>query len=329
MLYGSLICEVFCTKFFKIVRIGGDGDRSMKREVSLRVIYLASHDLALNTLSCTQNRSILGHNLSGERIMKSLLRWGTALSLAGSIMVGSWLMTATRVLALTDEQVIESLQPVPVYTITNEEGSPLIVQSEEGDQQPATLGVFLSETDAEGFLSSIRSNDPELGNNMVIRQTSLARVYAFVRQAPAETPLRIEFIPLAEEVNAIRSILEENGRNPDDFRGVPLFVARLNDDEGGFPALIQAGDEELIPVFFRQEPLLAILEQVQAQDPELASMLTVQVLSLEGFIQILQETEAPENRFRLMPPDFEVEGVEQQPAQSAPPAQPTAPVQGQ
>merc|ERR1712178_291800 len=85
-------------------------------------------------------------------MMKSLIRWSATLSLLGSTLLGTWSAQMPKVLALPEAEVIELLQGVPVFTITTEDGGPLIVNLED---QKVTQ-VFMSQEDANRFLAQLQ-----------------------------------------------------------------------------------------------------------------------------------------------------------------------------
>ena len=57
-------------------------------------------------------------------VMKSVGRWGVTLGLVGTTIMGSSLIGSTQVLALPQEQILEKLGPIPVFTITDNKGAP-------------------------------------------------------------------------------------------------------------------------------------------------------------------------------------------------------------
>ncbi len=82
--------------------------------------------------------------------MKSLIRWSATLGLLGSTVLTSWLGQIPKALALPEADVVKVLQGVPVFTITTQEGGPLIATLE--DNQKVTQ-VFMSQQDADTFFS--------------------------------------------------------------------------------------------------------------------------------------------------------------------------------
>lgn len=241
--------------------------------------------------------------------------------LASSLLLGG----SPSALALTDAQIIEELRAVPVFTITDEAGSPLVAASAEGEDGPPVAGVFISQADAEAFLNGLRETDPQLVEGVRVVPVSLAEVYQLaqqIQQDGGEDPLEFAFVPMREEVESALTVLEQRGQNPEEFQGVPLFMARAETDEGGY-LTVQQGEEQVIPVFFKFEDLQLMLNRLSQEQPELASGMIVQVINLENLIETFQASDNPElERLQLIPPresiDF-VRSLQPNPAQPATP----------
>ncbi len=63
--------------------------------------------------------------------MKSLIRWTATLGLVGTTMLTSLLGSYSKALALPEEQIVKTLQFVPVFAIADDQGVPLIAVGEK------------------------------------------------------------------------------------------------------------------------------------------------------------------------------------------------------
>ena len=254
--------------------------------------------------------------------MKALIRWSATLSLVGGVLLGSLVTGNTRALALTQAQVAERLRPVPVFTLTDGQGSPLVASPQEGQQGPPIAGVFISQQDAQNFLTSLRQSNPDLARNVEITPISLAEVYQLAQEGQNQSDrLEFAFVPIQQEVQTAVSLLQQSGQQVEQFQGVPLFVARSSGQNGGY-LTIQQGEQQVIPMFFKRDELQAVLDRVRQQQPNLAGM-TIQVVNLEGLIETLQSSDNPElNRILLIPPRESIDFIRSLP--TAPANQPGA-----
>jgi hypothetical protein len=262
--------------------------------------------------------------------MKSAIKWGATLSLISGVLIGTLLGNTQRVLALTDEQVTARLRPVPVFTITDQRGAPLVSAPPQGQQGAPVAGVFISQQDAQNFLNNLRQTNPQVAQGVQVVPVSLAEVYNLARQSESQPePLKFAFVPMQQQVQSALTLLQQEGQNIQQFDGVPLFIARATSQEGGY-LTIQQGDQQVIPMFFKREELQTMLDRLQQEQPTLAAQMNIQVVNLESLIQTLQSSDNQElTQILLVPPSESIEYVRslqpaqgQQPSPSGTPATP-------
>lgn len=249
--------------------------------------------------------------------MKSLIRKGATALTVGGLVIGSMISAGLEAIALTSEQIAEQLRNVPVFTITDASGSPLVSEISQEDDVPPVTQVFISQEDAEAFIEGLRSDAPDLANNIQVTPVSLARIYevALMGQEP-NSRLEFVFVPEREQVQSAVMIQQDEvtEENIDQFAGVPLFTARstANEQEVGY-LTIQRGDQEVIPVFFAQEDLSSLLSEIEASQPELAGTLTPHVIRLEDLIYTLETTDDEQlSQIRLIPSSETLRTLQQQ-----------------
>lgn len=249
--------------------------------------------------------------------MKSLIRWGKTLGLVGSIMLGTLVASGAQVLGLTQEQVVERLRSVPVFTLANGEGKPLVAvpnqETETEAQNTApSIFVFMSQQDAETSLNNLKSRDPQTAEGVQVMPVSLAKIYEYeITQREQEQPEQVQFtfIPDRQQVDAAKTVLEQNGENAQQFEGVPLFVAKSNDDNGGY-LVIQQGEQQVVPMYFDRAGLQALLDRLQQVQPDLASSVSVQVINLESVLQTLHTSDNEElTRIVLVPSQSSIDFI--------------------
>lgn len=258
--------------------------------------------------------------------MKSFIRWSAAITLAGSILLGSISIGAQRAFALTDEQVMQRLQSVPVFALTRGDESLLLITPDTEEEAAApTMTIFLSHENAENFLRYLKENDPESTEDASILLLSLADVYQIAQESgSAGDPLQLAFVPMEDQVQIARTIIQQNGDNAEQFQGVPVFYP-VSETDGSLLTRRQ-GEQEVIPMFLEQEQLQSWLSQIEQNQPDLVDDVKIQVGSLENLIRNLQASEQAElNQIYIVPPqetvDFINNSIQQAPEGSTP-AQP-------
>lgn len=101
--------------------------------------------------------------------MKSFVRWSATVGLIGSTLLGAVFAGSFPVLALSEQQIKDKLDSIPVYLITNEKGLPLsrtLPEAQNGKKAGGSVtGVYLSRQEAQTFINELRNakgKDPKL-----------------------------------------------------------------------------------------------------------------------------------------------------------------------
>ncbi|XGW00499.1 MAG: Tic22 family protein [Leptolyngbya sp. BL-A-14] len=249
--------------------------------------------------------------------MKSLVRWSATAGLVGSALIGSFLAGTMQVLAIPQEQIIQKLRPVPVFTIANQQGAPLVASPPSGQKGRAVAGVFINQKDAQDFLNNLKTKNPDLAKNVKVVPVSLAEVYQ-LNQTNKDKPEQLDFayVPSRQQVDTAVSLLKQQG-GQQQFNGTPLFVARGGKEKGYLT--IQQDGKSIIPMFFNKEELQGLLDRFKQQQPTMASSIEIQVLNLEGLMEVLRTKNDPQlDQIVLVPPQQSIEFVKSQ--QGAAPA---------
>lgn len=242
--------------------------------------------------------------------MRSLVRWSATVALVGSAFAGSLLAGATQVLALPKDQIIQKLRPVPVFTIANSQGAPLVATPPQGQKGPSVAGVFINQKDAQAFLDNLKNRNPELAKGVQVVPVSLAEIYQLNEaNRNKQDGLGFAYVPSRQQVDTAVALLKQGGQQVQQFNGTPLFVARGTGKDKGY-LTVQQGNQQVIPMFFKKEDLQALLDRFKQQQPNVASGIEIQVLNLEGLMQILQTKDDPQlNQIVLVPPQESIEFV--------------------
>ncbi len=212
-------------------------------------------------------------------------------------------LTALPAQALPESAVVSTLSNIPVFIVATPDGGYItnrLVREAEGgqpQQEVALLNVFFSGDDAEAFLQQAQSENQEFADTAIVGWTELSALYQQA-QAQADIPLRLLFVPQIEEVAAATTV------DADYAGGVPLFIPKFSADNSY--VLLPIGSlndgEPVVPVFFSQTDINGALEALNEQDPELRSQIEVEVVSLEGLIDQMRNTDDQNlTRLQLLP----------------------------
>ncbi|MDB9412180.1 Tic22 family protein [Microcystis aeruginosa] len=214
--------------------------------------------------------------------MKSLIRWTATLGLVGTTMLTSLLGSYSKALALPEEQIVKTLQSVPVFAIADDQGVPLIAVEKE----QKFMGVFISKQDAQNFFERLKKDNPEVTSKVKVQAVSLADVYKMQASQTQQNRLIIDFVPKESEVESAKKLLSERGQQYQG--GVPLFVPKAG-KESNF-LVISRNNQDFIPFFFEKAAALQMVEQYKKANPAEATTVKIDVIPLESVIATLQQS---------------------------------------
>jgi Tic22-like family len=221
--------------------------------------------------------------------MKSMIRWSAKASLAGGAVLSALLLNALSVLALTPEQIVQKLGPIPVFTLTDDKGAPLVSNPPQGQKSNPISRVFLSQKDAQDFLARLKAEKPDLAKSLQVRPLSMAEVYE-LKMKSKNNPTQLDFIyiPTRKQSEAALALANAAGAKLQAFPGTPLFVARAGSDKEKGLLTIQQGNETAIPMFFEKEQLQTFIDRFKQSQPDLSKTADIQVLLLENILDAMQ-----------------------------------------
>ncbi|TVQ43092.1 MAG: hypothetical protein EA365_13560 [Gloeocapsa sp. DLM2.Bin57] len=216
--------------------------------------------------------------------MKSWLRLGITASLISTTLFGSVMSQNLPAIALPMEQIVTKLEPIPVFTVADETGAPLVATGENNTQ---VAGVFISQADAQEFVQRLQQENPDLGSQVRVVPVSLSKIYELAVDSQNDpTALQFAYVPVEAQVQKAEELMSASG---EEFPGgVPLFVATTGEDQGYLT--IQQNNEQVIPFFFEKQQLDNMITNFKQEQPELADQVAVEVVPLEVMLSTLQNS---------------------------------------
>jgi acylphosphatase len=209
-----------------------------------------------------------------------ILGMGMALSL-----VSNALIAIAPAGALSENQILEKLQGIPVFTLTDKSGAPLTATANSNDGKKSNYtGAYTSRKEAQAFLQTIQKKDPNLAKQLQIRAVRLSELYKI--QSSTDKKLEIAYVGSQQQVNSALAIVQKNDRSIKSFNGVPLFVARAGKPAGYIT--VESNGKKVVPLFFDREQLQPYIEKFKKERPDLAATTEIQVITLEGLISSLR-----------------------------------------
>jgi nickel transport protein len=220
------------------------------------------------------DRHVLGqpYCLLDDRTMQGIHQKIASIGLAG-IAAATCLLTAPNsALALTEQQILQKLNGIPVFLIVNDEGQSLTASVTNDEQEFQVPIVFINSAEAEEFIANAENEQTALTGDAQIAILPLSEVYAEANQQ-LEGAESLVYIPSAESVNQAAQIVDQ------EVQGVPLYAAvDLENDR-----YLLTGDNTL-PMFFSLQDLQSQVSNLVASNPEIEDSIGVEVTTFETIL---------------------------------------------
>ncbi len=244
----------------------------------------------------------------------SLVHWSAVLGLLGSSLLGPSMLRDTPAIALPEGEVVKRLEGVPVFAITNEKGAPILasVPNQKDGSQVATF--FVSHQDAQAAVKKIQSSNNQVGKVARVVPVSLRQAYELARdsQKNKQEKVAFQFLPTQQQVNTAVSLLKQKGQEVKQFNGVPLFYATGGSGKDKGLLTVSQNNKQMIPFFFNQQDLKAMLEQLKKQDKKLSAT-QIEVTTLGQVVDsMLKNNDAAVSQVMLVPSKESVDFVQSQ-----------------
>ena len=224
--------------------------------------------------------------------MKRWIKWGVTTVLASTIVsLSPW---TNRVLALTQPEIIQKLQTVPVFILADADGNMVPLSIFEGDVQDnqSFLGIFISQSDALSALATLQSESTE-ANQLNAIPLPLADAYnMIINSQDLENIPPFAFIPQQEQLDLAAQVLTDQGADvvltP---LTVPLFHLSSTADNSYITISRGESDRESIPLFFdgnEAQFLLDLLNEQATANNEPAPTIELEVAFLHQWLQVFE-----------------------------------------
>ncbi|WP_414756107.1 outer membrane biogenesis proteinTic22 [Anabaena sp. CCY 9910] len=258
--------------------------------------------------------------------MKALVRWGATLGLVGSTLLGTLSLGSLPAVALSEQQIKEKLDSVPIYLVTNEKGLPLsrpLPNAQNGQKAGGSItGAYMSRQEAQAFINELRNaknKDPkmqEIVKSLQVTAVPLGVIYQQLQQTKKDpNRLLFAFKPVDQEIKGAMDLLRQSGQQVNQFKSVPMFAVRFAPDQGYVPIKVGTGNEQVVPLFLSKQDAQGLLGQVKPKHPKA----DIQVLDIDGVLQTLQDKNDPWlNQVVLVPSPESREYIRTLPKDKAP-----------
>lgn len=229
-------------------------------------------------------------------------------------------MHALPAQALPEAQIIEKLQKIPVFTITNGTGNFLQQSVTASGTTKLITPVYMELKDAAEFLKKLKKEQPKQSKVAQITVVPMSEVYKLQMEAQKKAA-NISFVFFPAEQQLKNAQLLKKPFQPNAFYPVPLFMIAI--EQQGKYVTIQ--ENNLTPLFFDKQQAQQWLGRVRKKDAKLAAKAKIKVNYLHVVLKDFQsQNYSAQQQLVLVPSAESVESIRKlqaaQPKPSSTPA---------
>jgi Tic22-like family len=205
-------------------------------------------------------------------------------------LLGSTLLAATPTQALPESQIVEKLQGIPVFALTDSDNLLLTASVANEQGRPAKGGAFFSQADAKTFLQKLQKENPNLAKQVTVRPVSLSELYKAQMSLDPSKRVDILYVPNQNQVKTALNLSQKTEPSLKQFNGVPLFFAKVS-KKGTYLTVSGKNSKPVIPLFFDRDQLQPMIDKFKQQQPN--ASIEVQVLTLENALDGMRSKNDP------------------------------------
>ncbi|WP_204141153.1 Tic22 family protein [Halomicronema sp. CCY15110] len=205
--------------------------------------------------------------------MQGIFRQLASTGLTGLAIAGCALMAPAPALALSEQEILEKLESIPVFLIVNGDGQSLTASVGETEEEQVQVPlVFINSTEAENFLTAAAEEDSPIAEGAQLAVLPLNQVYSQA-SSQLDSPESLVYVPSVQSVQEASQIAQQ------EFQGVPLYAA-VNLEEGQY---LLTSDNTL-PMFFSLADLQSQVSALIDTNPAIEEVIGVEVTTFEGIL---------------------------------------------
>ncbi|MDB9526677.1 hypothetical protein PN498_11805 [Oscillatoria sp. CS-180] len=202
-------------------------------------------------------------------MQNKIYRQLTSVGLASVATATSVLLAPGSAFALSEQEILEKLDRIPVFLVVDDAGQPLTVSLETEEEAVPSPVVFIDSTEAEAFVEEAESGEAEFTDDVQIAILSLSDVYAEAN-AQLDSADSLVYIPSAQSLYLASEISNQ------EIQGVPLYAA-VDLERNQY---LLTG-ENTLPMFFSLQDLRSQVQSLVAVNPDIEDSIGVEVTTFE------------------------------------------------
>jgi Tic22-like family len=174
--------------------------------------------------------------------------------------------------ALPEAKIVEKLQKVPVFTITNGTGNFLQQSVTAAGKTRTITPVFMELKDAVVFLKKLKKDQPTQSKVAQITVVPLSEIYKLQVDAQKKSQnISFVFFPTEQQLKNAQLLKKPYQANA--FYPVPLFMIAIKQQN----KYVTVQENNLTPLFLSKQQAQQWLDRVKKKDPKLVAKAEIKV----------------------------------------------------
>jgi Tic22-like family len=202
--------------------------------------------------------------------------------------------------ALPEAQIVEKLQKVPVFSITNGTGNFLQQSATAGGTTRLFTPVFMELKDAAFFLKKMKKEQPQHSKVAQITVVPLSEIYKLQLETKKKSDsMSFVFFPTEEQLKNAQLLKKPYQYNA--FYPVPLFMIAIKQQNN----YVTVQENNLTPLFMGKQQAQQWLDRVRKKDPKLVEKAEIKVNYLHLVLKDFQGQNYPAQQQLVLVPSAE------------------------
>ncbi len=203
--------------------------------------------------------------------------------------------------ALPEAQILEKLQQIPVFTITNKDKYLLQQAVGKAPNIRQYSPIYMEQRDAQAFIDKLKKNGSATARSAQITIVPLSAIYKLQLETEKK-PNGLRFVLFPTEQQAIdANLLKDKPYQSNAFYPVPLFMIAIKRDN----KYVTVQQNKLTPLFFDKSQAEQWLERVKKKDPQLVAKAEIKVNYLHIILKDFHNKSYPEQQQLTLVPSTE------------------------
>lgn len=189
--------------------------------------------------------------------------------------------------ALDDKAVLQRMDRIPVFTLINDKGQPVVATPPKGAKTDATqiIYFFLGKQELSNFQKIVQKSDPKSAKTLKPKAITLKQAMELGKQY-RKNKVTIEINPMQNSLNYALKLAQEKDKKLKVYPGVPIFT--LTDKSEKNALSIKQNGQAIQPFFFDSQDAERTFGEIKKKNPDLAKNTRISVRPFQDVFTILK-----------------------------------------